>query len=139
MSVGKLCVRTVVTAQPEETITTAAKRMAHDSVGTLVVVEERRPVGIITDRDLVVRVLAEEKVPTTLTVGAVMSGNLVCVQEETPLEEALRLMRGRHIRRLVVVSPTQELVGLFALDDMLELLGEEQRAIAELMRATQGP
>lgn len=137
MSVGKICMRTVVTARPEETIDTAAKRMAHYSVGTLVVVEERRPVGIITDRDLVVRVLAQERSPTVLTVGTVMSGNLVCVQEETPLEDALRLMRGHQIRRLVVVSPTQELVGLFALDDMLELLGEEQQAIADLMRTTQ--
>jgi CBS domain-containing protein len=68
-----------------------------------------------------------------------MSGNLVCVQEETPLEDALRLMRGHRIRRLVVVSPTQELVGLFALDDMLELLGEEQQVIADLMRTTQAP
>jgi CBS domain-containing protein len=139
MSVGKICVRTVVTARPEETIHTAAKRMAHYSVGTLVVVEERRPVGILTDRDLVVRVLAQEKSPTRLTVGTVMSGNLVCVQEETPLEDALRLMRGHRIRRLVVVSPTQELVGLFALDDMLELLGEEQQVIADLMRTTQAP
>jgi CBS domain-containing protein len=135
MSVGKICVRTVVTARPEETIVTAAKRMAQYAVGTLVVVEERRPVGIITDRDLVVRVLAQEGAPQTLTVGTVMSDNLVSVQEETPLEEALRLMRSYQIRRLVVVSPTQELVGLFALDDMLELLGEEQQAIAELMRA----
>lgn len=137
MSVGKICVRTVVTAQPEETIDTAAKRMARYSVGTLVVVEERRPVGIITDRDLVVRVLAQERSPTVLTVGTVMSGNLVCVQEETPLEDALRLMRGHQLRRLVVVSPMQELVGLFALDDMLELLEEEQQAIADLMRTTQ--
>ena len=103
------------------------------------VVEERRPVGIITDRDLVVRVLAQEASPTKLTVGTVMSANLVCVQEETPLEDALRLMRGHRIRRLVVVSPAQELVGLFALDDMLELLGEEQQAIADLMRTTQAP
>ena len=136
MSVGKICVRTVVTARPDETIDTAAKRMAQYSVGMLVVVEERRPVGIITDRDLVVRVLAQEGSPKTLTVGTVMTGNPVCVQEETPLEEALRLMRGHQIRRLVVVSPTQELVGLFALDDMLELLGEEQQAIAALIRAT---
>ncbi len=138
MSVGKICVRTVVTALPDETIDTAAKRMVQYAVGTLVVVEERRPVGIITDRDLVVRVLAQEDSPKTLTVETVMSGNLVCVREETPLEEALRLMRGHQIRRLVVVSPTQELVGLFALDDMLELLGEEQQAITALIRTTQG-
>jgi CBS domain-containing protein len=138
MSVGKVCVRTVVTARPDETIDTAAKRMVQYAVGTLVVVEERRPVGIITDRDLVVRVLAQEDSPKTLTVETVMSGNLVCVREETPLEEALRLMRGHQIRRLVVVSPTQELVGLFALDDMLELLGEEQQAITALIRTTQG-
>jgi CBS domain-containing protein len=134
MSVGKVCIRTVVTARPEESVTAAAKYMQQYNVGTLVVVKGKQPVGIITDRDLVVRVLATERAPQSLVVESVMSSNLVCVPEQTPLEDAMNLMRGYQIRRLVVVNEARELVGIFALDDMLELLGEEQAAIAGLLR-----
>jgi CBS domain-containing protein len=138
MTVGQVCVRTVVTARPEESVTAAAKRMRQYNVGTLVVVEGKHPVGIITDRDLVVRVLATARAPKSLEVGAVMSGHLVCVPEHTPLEDAMHLMRDAQIRRLVVVNAVGELVGMFALDDMLELLGAEQAAIAGLLRSRPG-
>jgi CBS domain-containing protein len=138
MSVGKVCVRTVVTARPEESVTAAAKRMRQYNVGTLVVVDRQHPVGILTDRDLVLRILAVEGEPETRTVRTVMSSNLICVPEQTPIEDALNLMRGYQIRRLVVVNASGELVGIFALDDMLELLGEEQTAIAGLLRALPG-
>jgi CBS domain-containing protein len=138
MSVGKVCVRTVVTAWPEESVTAAAKHMQQYNVGALVVVEGKHPVGMITDRDLVVRVLATECAPKSLEVGAVMSGNLVCVPEQTPLEDAMHLMRGSQIRRLMMVNAAGELVGIFALDDMLDLLGEEQAAIAGVLRTIPG-
>jgi CBS domain-containing protein len=138
MSIGKVCVRTVVTVRPEENVTAAAKRMREYNVGALVVVEGKQPVGIVTDRDLVVRVLAAEGAPKELEVGAVMSRHLVCVPEYLPLEEAMNLMRGYEVRRLVVVNEARELVGIFALDDMLELLGEEQAAIARLLRSMRG-
>jgi CBS domain-containing protein len=67
-----------------------------------------------------------------------MSNNLVCVPEQAPLEDAMNLMRGYQIRRLVVVNATGELVGIFTLDDMLDLLGEEQIAIAGLLRTVPG-
>lgn len=66
-----------------------------------------------------------------------MTHDPVCVSEETPLEEALNVMRSRQIRRLVVINSTRELVGLFALDAMLELLGDEQQSIARLVRTIQ--
>jgi CBS domain-containing protein len=138
MSISKVCVRTVVTVRPEENVTAAAKRMQQYNVGALVVVEGKQPVGIVTDRDLVVRVLATEGTPQELEVRAVMSSHLVCVPEQTPLDYATNLMVGYQIRRLVVVNEARELVGIFALDDMLKLLGEEQGAIAELLRFTRG-
>ena len=61
MSVGKVCVRTVVTTRPEESVAAAAKRMRQYNVGALVVVDGQHPVGIVTDRDLVLRVLAVER------------------------------------------------------------------------------
>jgi CBS domain-containing protein len=138
MSVGKVCLRTVVTARPDETVKAAAQRMKQYDVGTLVVVEEKRPIGIVTDRDLVLRVLAQDDGSKEREIRSVMSGNLVCVPERTPLEDAMNLMRGYQIRRLVVVNEARELVGIFSLDDMLELLGEEHQAIAGLLRSVRG-
>jgi CBS domain-containing protein len=135
MTVGKACTRIVVTAHPDETVQEVAKRMAQYDVGTLVVVEAHKPVGIITDRDLVLRVMAQDLRPQELTARVVMTGNPVCVSEHTPLEEAIALMRGYHVRRLMVVNAKKELVGVLSLDDLLLLLGEEQQAVAGLMRA----
>jgi CBS domain-containing protein len=139
MSVGKICIRTVVTARPDETVDIAAKRMKQFDVGALVIVEENKPIGIITDRDLVLRVLAQDGVPKEKELRSVMSGSLVCVPEYMPLEDAMNLMRGYQIRRLIVVNDARELVGIFTLDDMLELMGEEQQAIAGLLRSVRGP
>jgi len=134
MTVGKACTRIVVTAHPEDTVQEVAKRMAQYEVGTLIVTEAHKPVGIITDRDLVLRVMAKELRPQETTVRAVMTGNPVCISEYTPLEEAIVLMRGYGVRRLIVVNAKKELVGILSLDDLLLLLGEEQQAVAGLMR-----
>lgn len=138
MSVGKVCVRTVVTARPEESAAAVAKRMQQYEVGALVVLQGKRPAGIITDRDLVLRVMAAEKEPSATEVRSVMTDKLVCVPEHMPLEDAMNLMRGYQIRRLVVTDAAGELAGIFTLDDMLELLGEEQSAIAGLLRTLRG-
>ena len=135
MSVGKICVHTVVTGRADEPVDAAARRMLQYNVGTLMILEDKTPIGILTDRDLVLRVMAQGKVPHETMVRTVMSGNLVTVPDYTPLEDAMNLMRGYQIRRLVVVNDKRELVGIFSLDDMLELLGEEQAAIAGLLRS----
>jgi CBS domain-containing protein len=109
--------------------------MAQHEVGALVVLEGKRPVGIVTDRDLVLRVLAKGHNAKTLTLQTVMTTNLVCVPEHMAQEEALAFMQGYQVRRLVVVNAARELVGIFTLDDMLELLGQEQHAIIGLMRS----
>lgn len=136
MSVGQICIRTVITAKPEETAHAAADRMQHYNVGCLVVVTDNQPIGILTDRDLVLRVMARGDDPEVVKITSIMTTKPICVQEQTPLEDAMNLLRGYQIRRLIVVDQAQELVGIFTLDDMLEILGEEQQAIAALMRAT---
>src|SRR5215471_21026707 len=134
MTVSTVCTRLVVTAHPEDTVQAVAKRMAQYAVGALIVVEGNTPVGIITDRDLVVRVMAQDHPSPELTVRAVMTGNPVCVSEHMSLEEALALMHGYQVRRLVVVNDAKKLVGILSLDDLLLHLGEEQHAVAGLMR-----
>jgi len=139
MSVGEYCVRKVVTAGPEDTVHTAAQRMAQHEVGALVITEGRKPVGIVTDRDLVMRVLVQGDNPQMVALRTVMTNNLVCVSEHAALEEAVSRLRTYHLRRLVVVNEAGELVGVFTLDDLLKLMGEYQETLANWMRVACRP
>lgn len=100
MSIGAYCVHKVVTAQPEDTAAAAAQCMAQHDVGALVLTEDEKSVGIVTDRDLVLRVLAKGDDPQNVALRMVMTTSLVCVTEDTSLEEAVARMRTSHIRRL---------------------------------------
>jgi CBS domain-containing protein len=113
--------------------------MAERGVGTLVVVDDTsRPVGILTDRDLVLRILVERRDPDETTIGEVMSRPVHAVTEDTALESALRGMAGVGVRRAVVVDDAGSLVGILSLDDMLDLLAEEAEAIGGLVRRQGG-
>jgi CBS domain-containing protein len=136
MSAGRICTRVIHTADPEETIRVAATRMDRKGVGTLVVVDDAlRPVGMLTDRDVAVRCVGQGLDPDLALVSEVMSAPVSSVFEDTPIESALRLMAGSRARRSVVVDRTGALVGVLALDDVLELLAEEAHAIGDLVRA----
>jgi CBS domain-containing protein len=134
MSVGRICIRQVDTAQPEESVQAAARRMLDRKVGTLVVVDEgNRPVGMITDRDLAVRVVARGADSFITTVGQVMTPSPRTVDEDSPIESALGLMRSAACRRLPVVDGYGTLVGLVSLDDILDLISEEFQQIRDLL------
>lgn len=135
MSVGRICVREVDIAEPDESVQVAARRMHSRKVGTLVVVNEaREPIGLVTDRDLAVRVLAEAADPIGTTIRQVMTRCVYTVRENTAIEEALRIMRAGQCRRLPVVDAAGQLAGLISLDDILDLLTEEFKTIGELLR-----
>jgi CBS domain-containing protein len=134
MSVGRLCVREVDTANPEESVAIAAERMHQRAVGTLVVVNDtQQVVGIITDRDLVSRVLAKGHDPRQMAVLEAMTLAPKTVSEETSIESALMIMRSGRFRRIPVVDCNNRLVGLITLDDVLMLLAEEFTQIGRLL------
>jgi CBS domain-containing protein len=135
MSVGRLCVRTVHTASPDETILEAARRMAREETGSLVILDlERLPIGILSDRDVMMRCVAEGKDPASTPVSELMSTPVASVRESMPIEEALAQMASCHVRRMPVVDDDDRLVGILALDDVLELLVEEAGTIGRLLR-----
>jgi signal-transduction protein with cAMP-binding, CBS, and nucleotidyltransferase domain len=101
-------------------------------VGAVVITEKDRPVGIVTDRDLVSRVMARQDDPRTVRARDIMSSDLVVVREDTPLARVTAEMRAQGIRRVPVVDARGRLVSIQTLDDMLVVLGEE---IANLGRA----
>ena len=138
MAVGEICNRNVIILQRDDTILEAARLMRQHHVGDVVVVEERGatrvPVGIITDRDLVVEIMATELDQTVITVGDIMVEELATVKESTGVFETIQYMRSKAVRRLPIVDENGALVGILALDDLLELLSEELLAITKLVR-----
>ncbi|MDP1571000.1 MAG: CBS domain-containing protein [Vicinamibacterales bacterium] len=142
MTVGDICNRSVVVAPKGEMIVDAAKRMRTSHVGALVVVENRHdrhvPVGIVTDRDIVISAVAGDPDHINyLLVSDVMSEDLVTAQEEDSVEAALTQMQERGVRRLPIVNGTGALVGILTLDDILEHLTAQQGALLALVAREQ--
>ena len=126
MSIGQYCNRHVVTTVGTTEIDEVARLMRQHHVGTVVVVERRDdaefPVGIVTDRDLVVEVLAQNLSPNAVTVGDVMSDSLVTARENDNFWRTLDWMSGKGVRRLLVVDERGALVGILAVEDVLTAL-----------------
>ncbi|MDV6341017.1 CBS domain-containing protein [Nitrosomonas sp. Is35] len=141
MSVGEICNREVIVIQRDATIVEAAKLMRQFHVGAVIVVEKRDgrqiPAGVVTDRDLVVEVVATELDAAVITVGDIMAAEVFTIKENTPSSEAIEFMRRKTIRRLPVVDESGELTGILTLDDALQLLSEELLDLAKLVRYEQ--
>lgn len=135
ISIGRICSREVIVAAPDEIVADAAARMDREKVGTLVVTgEDRRPAGILTDRDVALRCVGRGLDPYTVEVSDVMTAPVRTVPEETPIEDTLSLMAAAGNRRLVVTDADDRLVGIVALDDVLDLLIEEAESIGRILR-----
>lgn len=138
MRIGEICTRDVVFCSPNTGIAEAARLMRDHHVGDLVVAIEEpgghaRPFGIITDRDIVIEVVAREAPIADLTVRDVIIEGLTFVNEATGIRETLEIMRQKGIRRMPVVNEHYELVGIVALDDLLELVAEELDSMVKLV------
>ena len=137
MPVGEICNREVVITGKAVAVVAAAQLMRTHHVGDLVVVEEQGgrkvPVGIVTDRDIVVEVVAAGVNPDALKVGDIMGPGVATVRESEGVFEALRHMRDKGVRRMPVVDSHGGLVGILTLDDLLSLLAEEMTELAKLV------
>ncbi|MDF9392350.1 MULTISPECIES: CBS domain-containing protein [Methylococcus] len=142
MSIGQFCIRDTVIVNKDDTIVEAAKVMREHHVGSVVVVEEAeggcKPLGILTDRDLVVEILAEEVAPEAVTVGDIMSFELVTVREQDGFWETLQRMRVNGVRRIPVVDERGLLAGIISADDYLEILSAELGELAKLLVREKG-
>ena len=137
MSAGEYCNRDVVVIEKTESVREAINLMRKNHVGDVVVVEMREntstPLGILTDRDIVVEILAEDVDLDAVNVGDVMSYQLVTVYEETKLLDAIKQMRINGVRRLPVINESGELQGILSADDILELVVEQLSDIVGLV------
>jgi CBS domain-containing protein len=135
--VAQICTRHVVTCPPEASALEMARLMRERHVGDVVVVERRGdgkavPVGIVTDRDLAVEVLAQGLDPQLPTARDLMGREIVTVTGSEPVHDALLQMRTRGIRRLPVVDALGALVGVVTADDALRFLAESLTEVARI-------
>lgn len=137
MTVGTICNREVVFIHRDASIPEAARLMREYHVGDLIVVDEktgkRVPVGIVTDRDIVLEVIAEGVSPNDISVGDIMSAELVTARTGDDLMDTVKIMRARGIRRLPVIDDDNELAGILSVDDLLDLFSEQLADLARLV------
>lgn len=139
MNVGELCSRQVVFVGRETSLDEAARLMREHHVGSLVVVTDRGgsrvPVGMLTDRDIVVAVVARKLNPEAFAVKGAMTEGVRVVREEEDVTDALRAMRERGVRRLPVVNAAGALVGIVTLDDLFEHVAQEMDGFMRALRS----
>ena len=123
--------RKLITARPEDSVRNVAGQMEYYNVGAVVVVKGDRPVGLITDRDLALRVVGAKKNEDDdeLTAADVMTPRPQVIREEDGFEKALEMMRSLGIRRLPVVDRKKRLTALVTMDDVLEALSRNLGAL----------
>lgn len=134
LTAGEVCTRIVTIAYRGVALSEAARLMRERHVGCLVIVEEEDPgrvvVGILTDRDIVISVVAKDMDPRQTAVSEVMTTEVVSAREEDSMLDLLELMRRKGVRRVPITGPQGVLIGLVTLDDLLEVLAEEMQAMA---------
>ncbi|HEY7335284.1 MAG TPA: CBS domain-containing protein [Bryobacteraceae bacterium] len=137
MPISEICVREVIVAPRDTPVQEAARLMRQNHVGNLVVMEGRNgsgvPVGIVTDRDITVSVVATKLDPNVFTLGDLITQEVVVAREDQGIFETIRQMRTNGIRRMPVVSRDGELIGIVSVDDVIQLLAEEMSELAKLI------
>lgn len=137
MTIGEFCNREVVIAAQDSSIVEVAKRMRQYHVGDVVVVDssgsENKPIGILTDRDIVLKIVAGEVDHNSVIAGDVMSRELLLGRAQDGIWVTLQRMRSHGVRRLPVVNDRGGLEGIVTVDDLLELLSEELLSLSRLV------
>ena len=139
MSLERFCRKPVVTILPHQTVQDAAVQMRDQHVGAVVVMEKDRAVGILTDRDIALRTVAEGRDPRTTPVGEVMSRSLTVLRSDEKIDDAITSIRTAGVRRVPIVDEGGKPIGMVTLDDLVVLMAGELSTAAGAVRANRGP
>lgn len=139
---GEICERDVIATTADTTVAEAARLMRAQHVGSIVVIERANgglpiPCGMVSDRDLVVEVMAVRLDPSVITVGDIMSRELVAVRGDESALRAMELMRVKGVRRLPVINEHGHLLGLVAFDDLLDLVLDQLATLTRIAECEQ--
>lgn len=141
MSIANICTRDIVTLERDDTVLHAAKLMRQHHVGDVLVVKKKHdqlePIGIVTDRDVVVEIVAPGLDPNVITVGDIMQPNLFTINEDVGVFDAIKLMANKGVRRLPVVKQDGALVGIITMDDLFLMMAKEFCSFAKLLTKEQ--
>lgn len=141
MSIKALCNRELVAVGRDDTVSKAAQLMRQNHIGDVLVVEKKQdatlPIGIVTDRDVVIEIVAPGLDPQVITVGDIMLPTIFTVDEDSGVFDAIRLMTSKGVRRLPVVKKDGSLIGIITLDDLLLLMAREFCSFAKLLTKEQ--
>ena len=125
MRLHQVMTRDVRCIDPEATLMEAARMMRDEDIGSIPVVRDGRPIGMLTDRDMVIRALAEGRDCRTTQVRDIMTGEVTCCREDERLEDAAEIMEHRQIRRLLVLDGDDRLCGIVSLGDLAVRTGHD--------------
>ena len=136
MRVGEICTRSVSWCETGASVIDAARMMRDAHINNVIVAEqwdgERIPVGVLTDRDIVIQIVAKEVDPKAVRVGDIMGREIFTVDEDEPVSETIENMRFNGVRRLPVIDKRGAMVGVIALEDLLRNLAKDLAAIADV-------
>ena len=138
MKLNEIMTREVECTRPDASLQDAAKRMRELNVGTLPVFDHDKLVGVVTDRDITVRAVADGQDPKTHQVREAMTTGVHCCFDDQDVTEAVRLMEEKQIRRLVVLNRDRKLAGIVSLGDLALCTGDEQM-LGEALEAISEP
>ncbi|MCI0453582.1 MAG: CBS domain-containing protein [Candidatus Dadabacteria bacterium] len=127
MSLRKISKKKVVTVKPDDTVIKAARLMGEKNVGSVVVIKNKKPVGILTDRDIAIRVVARRADINTTLVKHVMTKKIVTGRDDQRASELAKVMHEHGIRRVPIVNKKGALSGIITLDDLLYMMGLKSR------------
>ncbi len=139
MGLSHLGTRDVVTLAHDAVVQDAVRWMREANVGSVIVLRGRVPCGIVTDRDLVLRVLAPGKDPANTPITEVMSKGLVTATDDCPVDEAAWRMREHKVRRLPIVDDLGQLLGIVAFDDLVGKVASMRGDVAEILASFHAP
>lgn len=141
MTIGVICNNEVITVKRDTSVLHAAMLMRQHHVGDVIVIELHKekvvPIGIVTDRDIVIELVATELDCNVITVGDIMVTNLSVIKASDGIFESIKTMTSKGVRRLPIVDDNGELVGIVTLDDLLLLLAKELGSITKLVAREQ--
>jgi len=131
MSLQEFCQRRVVTISPRSSVADACQLMAQNNIGCMVVQEDGKLCGILTDRDIALKVAGETKDSRQTKVGEVMTPNPVAISVDKNLHELTRFMHTNHVRRVPIIDGGNKVLGIVTLDDLIAMLSDEMFEIGK--------
>jgi CBS domain-containing protein len=138
MAIEQYATRNVVMVSEEASLHEAAHLMKEENVGTIVVVKNKEtdltPRGILTDRDIVIRLLSEDGDPKQIRVKDISTHNLLVIQQGQGVQETIKALTDKGVRRAPVVDANNKIIGIITLDDLLLLVIEELQCLAGLIK-----